>query len=71
VDAEVALTRMAARGIRAAHADEHFFATVSAADVTKFVRLAVDAPSIDVDTSDGYMPRLDQIVAFIGRGPGG
>jgi predicted kinase len=30
-----------------------------------FVRLALDAPSLEVDTTDGYRPGLDQIVAFI------
>ena len=30
-----------------------------------FIRIALDAPSIEVDTTDGYRPGLDQIVAFI------
>ena len=30
-----------------------------------FDRVSVDAPWIDVDTTDGYDPGLDQIVAFI------
>jgi hypothetical protein len=29
------------------------------------VRIALDAPSLEVDTTDGYRPGLDQIVAFV------
>lgn len=65
VDAAVALARMTSRGLRPAHADAHFLATVTAADVTRFTRLAIDAPSIDVDTTDGYAPSIEQIVEFI------
>jgi predicted kinase len=32
-----------------------------------FERLSLDAPSIDVDTSDGYTPPLGDIVAFVGH----
>lgn len=66
VDAALALRRMAARGIRVAHADAHFLETVTPADITSFSRLAVDARSIDVDTTDGYAPALEDVVAFIG-----
>ena len=31
-----------------------------------FDRVRVDAPSIEVDTSDGYRPGLEEIVAFAG-----
>jgi predicted kinase len=30
-----------------------------------FVRIALTAPSLEVDTTDGYRPALDQIVAFV------
>ena len=30
-----------------------------------FVRIALDAPALEVDTTDGYRPALDQIVAFV------
>jgi predicted kinase len=30
-----------------------------------FTRISLDAPSIEVDTTDGYRPGLDQIVAFV------
>jgi predicted kinase len=33
-----------------------------------FVRLALDAPSLEVDTTDGYRPGLDEITAFV-NGP--
>jgi len=32
-----------------------------------FAHISVSAPSIDVDTADGYDPDLDEIVAFINR----
>jgi predicted kinase len=32
-----------------------------------FDRVSIDAPSLDVDTTDGYAPGLDEIVAFVGR----
>jgi hypothetical protein len=31
-----------------------------------FDRVRIDAPSIEVDTSDGYRPGLEEIVAFAG-----
>jgi len=33
-----------------------------------FAVVAMDAPSLEVDTTDGYRPGLDQIVAFV-NGP--
>ena len=39
----------------AAHARSH----------RSFDRVSVDAPWIEVDTTDGYAPGLDEIVAFI------
>lgn len=32
-----------------------------------FERLSIDAPSLDVDTTDGYAPELVEIVAFVNR----
>ena len=29
-------------------------------------RLSIDAPSLSVDTTEGYRPSLDEIVAFVG-----
>ena len=39
---------------------------------TTFQRLAISAPAIDVDTSDGYAPSLGELVDFVNRdaGPG-
>ena len=34
-----------------------------------FERVSVDAPSIDVDTTDGYRPSLEEIVEFVFRPP--
>lgn len=34
-----------------------------------FVRVSVEAPWMEVDTTDGYNPGLDEIVRF-GNGPG-
>ena len=31
-----------------------------------FDRVRIDAPSIEVNTSDGYRPGLEEIVAFAG-----
>jgi predicted kinase len=32
-----------------------------------FDRVAMDVPMLEVDTSDGYRPGLDEIVGFVGR----
>jgi hypothetical protein len=34
-----------------------------------FDRVSVEAPWMEVDTTDGYQPRLDEIVRFV-NGPG-
>lgn len=64
-DPATARERMADRGSRAAHADvsvihdyDDYFAN--------FVRLSMPVPVIDVDTTDGYQPSLEQIVGFLG-----
>ena len=33
----------------------------------RFSRISLDAPFLEVDTTDGYRPGLDQIVAFVNR----
>lgn len=62
VPREVALgrrrRRAAAEPTRRAHADGQVPAS--------FQRLALDAPSVWVDTTDGYRPALDEIAAFAG-----
>ena len=64
VDAEVAARRVRQRArdnpLRRAHADHE--------PRTSFNRISLEAPSLEVDTTDGYRPGLDQIVAFV-NGP--
>lgn len=72
---EVALRRVLQRGqdtpARRAHADPRLghdladFARHRAA----FDRVSVQAPWMEVDTTDGYKPGLDEIVKFV-NGPG-
>ncbi len=70
VDPDVAFARIAGRGAgggpRAAHADP------GAADAAGHIRrhlefeaVCLDAPWIEVDTTSGYRPGTDQVVAFI------
>jgi predicted kinase len=57
-----ALTRMAAEPTRAAHTDtEHF------SEQQNFDLIHLDAPTLDVDTSDGWRPSLEKIAAFCRR----
>lgn len=58
-----ALARLAAQPTRAAHADAEHFATHRTFDA-----LHLDAPTLDVDTTDGWRPGLAEIAAFC-RGP--
>jgi predicted kinase len=66
VAADLAFRRVQQRGrdnpLRLAHADS---AALSSEGERTFVRVALDAPSLEVDTADGYRPGLDQIVAFV------
>jgi predicted kinase len=70
VDAEVAFQRSLRRGegnsVRLAHADP---GPADAADFIRqhhaFDRVRLDAPWIEVDTTSGYRPGIDQVVAFI------
>jgi predicted kinase len=68
VDAEVARRRIVQRAqdnpLRRAHADSRAVAHHA------FNPISLDAPALEVDTTDGYRPALDQIVAFI-NGAGG
>lgn len=69
-DPEVAFQRIVRRGeastVRSAHADP---VPDDTADYIRrhlaFVRVSLDAPWIEVDTTSGYRPGIDQVVAFI------
>jgi len=63
VETSLARQRIADRPFRPAHADESLLALADYFD--DFVRLSLPAPVIDVDTTDGYKPPLDQIVSFV------
>jgi predicted kinase len=57
---------------RRAHPDpEPSNAAEFAASFSSFERLSVDAPWMEVDTTDGYRPGLRQIVAFVNAGTQG
>jgi predicted kinase len=66
VAAEVGVQRALDRGPRAAHADP---GPADAADRVRhhraFDRIALDVPWIEVDTTSGYQPGIDEIIAFI------
>jgi predicted kinase len=65
-DGATARARMAGRQERAAHTDAAVFADLRYHD--EFRRLALPAPSLDVDTTSGYDPSLDRIVDFVNEG---
>jgi predicted kinase len=58
------LRRWRENPLRRAHAD------LQPPYATPFERVSVDAPWIEVDTTDGYAPNLGEVVAFI-NGSGG
>lgn len=64
-DAEVALSRQRRRlqedPLRRAHADLQ----PHSPDTPAFDRISMDAPRLEVDTTDGYTPTLDDVVAFV------
>ncbi len=62
-DPDTARQRMRARAPRVAHADASVVEDPEYFD--RFRRVALDAPSIDVDTTSGYTPSIEQIVAFV------
>jgi predicted kinase len=71
VDAAVARERVAGRiargdASRAAHADADLLGAIGRGS-SAFARISVPAPSIEVNTTDGYSPGLIEIVAFINR----
>ena len=72
VDADLASRRVRQRArdnpVRRAHADPDPEGPPAAP--RPFNRVSLDAPSLEVDTTDGYRPGLDQIAAFI-NGPDG
>jgi hypothetical protein len=57
VDPGVAARRMGKRQ-RRAHADAQW-------SVASFERIALPVPGLEVDTTDGYRPDLDAVVAFV------
>jgi predicted kinase len=70
IDAEVALERARSRlaePARAAHAvGEHLHdLELWKRDFASFARLSIPAPSIDIDTTDGYAPSLAEVAAFV------
>jgi predicted kinase len=73
VDADVAFGRTLRRArenpVRAAHADPDPERPPDPAqhrlDYQAFRRISLDAPELEVDTTDGYEPGLDQIAAFV------
>jgi predicted kinase len=74
VDVGVARTRIASRRAaaepgRAAHAEILDLDTLELS-LAAFERLSIPAPSIAVDTTDGYAPDLAEIVEFVNRSAG-
>ena len=72
VAADVAMDRILRRSsadpLRRVHADPGGDQRAAQARAhAAFDRVAVDAPSIDVDTTDGYRPGLAEIAAFASR----
>ncbi len=67
----VAVERLTRRGTtRRAHADDELLGTIATGqwNPESFEPISIAAPSIDVDTTAGYRPGLDAILAFIDRG---
>lgn len=72
-EAATARQRVVARASsRTAHADAPLLDALAAGDryFEDFRRVNLDVPSVDVDTTAGYRPPLDEVVAFA-RGPRG
>ena len=69
VDREVAWERAQRRRHRAAHADGAHMKDLESwiQWFASFERVSIPAPSIVVDTTDGYAPGLPEIVEFVNR----
>jgi predicted kinase len=71
VGSEVAFRRALQRGednpVRRVHVDPRFNGSIAdfARSRDAFERVSVEAPWIEVDTTDGYQPELDEIVRFV------
>jgi predicted kinase len=52
---------------RQVHTDSALLAALERGDqyFSDFRRVSIEAPTIDVDTTDGYKPTIDEVVAFI------
>jgi predicted kinase len=52
---------------RRVHADDALLAALERGDeyFADFRRVAIEAPTISVDTTDGYKPSMDEIVSFV------
>jgi predicted kinase len=61
--------RRATAASRRAHADGQLLAREEPRAFASFDRLSIPAPSIVVDTTDGYAPDLEQVVAFVAARP--
>jgi len=59
--------RLASQSSRSAHADRDLLKALDAGPIVPFERISMAAPSIVVDTTDGYVPELAEIVRFIDR----
>lgn len=63
VDPAVGRQRMTSRPTRLAHADSSVATDIGYYD--NFAPVSLPVPTIDVDTSEGYAPPLDQILSFV------
>lgn len=68
-DRATARARVESRGHRTAHADGPLLAGLDAGDpyYEDFDHIRIDVPTLDVDTTSGYDPSLDEIVGFVSR----
>jgi predicted kinase len=71
VDPAVAHARIASRAesspLRVAHDDRTLLQSMAAGALDTFVPVAFDAPTMRVDTTDGYRPGLDDILTFLAQ----
>ncbi|MFJ4777187.1 ATP-binding protein [Streptomyces sp. NPDC088762] len=73
VDSAVAHERIVRRAEqsarRAAHADQELLQAIADGErpLESWMPIAMDVPTLVVDTSDGYQPGLEEIVSFAGR----